>query len=144
MNLRPSFLNNGRVVLLVAGLLILLGQQRRGKSGRDVNTLQGRTLEFCDELRAFQRELGKEPEIDYKSSYGPKEFTEKNKELALRGQKMHHGFHMRFMEQAMNPWHEHGLEMRESTSLYNMLMGRIDTDERLNAIAKEFSELSKD
>src|SRR5882762_1693523 len=125
----------GRVVLLGAGLLLIfMDRQRRKRSVFDVSTLKGRTLALCDELRAFQKELGKEPEIDFKSSYDSGEFTEKNKEFALRGQKMHHGFHLRFMEQAMNLWHEHGAEMRESPSLYAALMGRIDADERLNAI----------
>ncbi len=134
----------GRVVLLVAGiLLIYLDRQRRRKSAHDINTLQGRTLEFCDELRAFQKELGKQPTLDYKDSYSQGEFTEKNKELTVRGQKMHHGFHLRFMDRATKLWHEHGSEMRESHPLYTALMGRIDDDERFNAIVSEFSALAK-
>lgn len=133
----------GRVLLLVAGVLLILLDQQRRKSAYDINTLQGRTLAFCDELRVFQKELGREPTIDYKDSYGPGEFTEKNKALTLRGQKMHHGFHLHFMERATDLWHEHGSEMRESHPLYTALLGRIDDDERLNAIISEFSELAK-
>lgn len=131
-------------VLLVAGIIWLDHRMvLRRVHGHDTKTLKGRTLAFCDELRAFQKELGKEPQIDYKDSYDSGEFTEKNKELSLRGQKMHHGFHLRFIERAMNLWHEYGLEMRESQPLYSALMGRIDTDERLDAIVGEFSELVK-
>jgi hypothetical protein len=56
---------------------------------------------------------------------------------------MHHGFHMRFYDRAVGLYHEHGAEARESPVLADALGGRI-TDEKLNAVIKEFAELAKD
>jgi hypothetical protein len=57
----------------------------------NIKTLQQRTLEFCNELRAFQRELGQEPSVEWKLENSPHEFLEANKPLLRREQQMHHG-----------------------------------------------------
>jgi hypothetical protein len=131
--------------IIVVALIIWLDHRRIvSKRGHDLGTLKGRTLALCDELKTFQKELGKEPEIDFKSGYSPQEFTEKNLELTKRGQKMHHGFHLRgFAERAMGLWHEYGAEMRESPDLQRALLGRVDTDENLNEIVQHFHKLVK-
>jgi hypothetical protein len=132
------------LTVLLVGLIIWADHRmvidRRAKL-LDDKTLGGRTLAFCEELRAFQKELGKEPVVDFQSGYSPAEFTEKNKELAAREQKMHHGFQLRFSEKATHLFHEHAAEMRESYELSSALTSRIDTDERLNAIVQMFSKL---
>jgi|SRR2546423_207753 len=132
----------GRFGLLACGLGIILWDRRRHHKPRYDKSLIGRTRGFCDELRAFQEELGKEPTIDYKSGDSAAQFTEKNKELAAREQRMHHGFQLRFAEKAAHLFHEHGAEMRESYELAVILRGRIDTDERLNSVIKIFSDLA--
>jgi len=94
-------------------------------------------------LRAFQKELGKEPAINYKSGDNAAEFTEKNKELTAWGQRMHHGFQLRFAERAARLFHEHGEQVRESYELSDALNSRIDSDRRLNAVIGAFSDLVK-
>lgn len=131
-------------IVLFVGLLIWLDHRavlRRRAQVHDDKTLNGRTRALCEELQVFRKELGKEPQIVYESGFSPADFTEANQALSLRGQKMHHGFHLRYWENAIQLWHEHGAEMRESQPLYGALSGRIDTDERLDAIIKMFSEL---
>lgn len=137
----------GRVALIVCGFALIVWDYRRYKrpmGAHDLRTLSGRTRAFCEELQAFQKELGPEPKINWKPGNSATTFTEANKELIKRGQRMHHFFHLRFYDTAVHLWHEHGAEVRESIPLADALEGHIDSDEKFNEIIRMFTELAQD
>jgi hypothetical protein len=133
-------------ILLVGGLIWLDHRMvlHRRAQVHDDKTLNGRTRVLCEELRAFQKELGPEPQINWKPGNSATTFTEANKEMIEREQRMHHYFHIRLYEKAVGLWHEHGAEMRESQPLAHALAGRIGSDEKLNEVIKMFTELAQD
>jgi hypothetical protein len=138
---------HGTVATVIAvGLIIWLDHRRMVKRPSPVadSSLRGRTLAFCDELKTFEKELGPEPPVNWKPSHTAASFTEANQGLIEREQRMHHLFHLRFYERAVHLWHEHGAEVRESQSLADALGGRIGSDEKLNQIIEQFTELAKD
>lgn len=133
-------------VIVACTVLILTDNQRlaRKRSTRyDERTLKGRTLKFCDDLEAFKKELGPEPEIKWTTGNSAQEFFDANEPMTIREQKMHHEFHLRFGERAWNLWHEHGAERRESEPLKQAMQGRLDCDERLNPVIDGFKQLAK-
>lgn len=134
------------VTLVLVGLVIWLDHRRVIKlqaQRYDLKTLRGRTLQFCDKVREFQKSLGSEPQVNFVSGMSKEQFNHANEALARREQKMHHGFKLRFYAEAAQLWHEHGQEMRENYDLGNELAGRIETDEQLNLIIKQFSDLAE-
>src|SRR5690348_6844199 len=58
------------VLTVVIGALIWLDHQRilnKRMQPDDSKTLRGRTLQFCDDLETFKKELGSEPPINWKT-----------------------------------------------------------------------------
>jgi hypothetical protein len=140
------FAHSTILAVVAVGLIIWLDHRRMVKrQGQryDLKTLRGRTLKFCDDLEKFKQELGAQPEVIWTPGNTAGEFAEANEPMAIREQKMHHGFHLRFGETAWKLWHEHGAERRETPDLELTLRARIDCDERLGPIIKRFRELAE-
>jgi hypothetical protein len=106
-----------------------------------------RMLALADELKAFLKNLGPEPEVIWRVGMSPSEFNEANKDATIRSQKMEAMFYRRFHPRVTDIYNE-ACEMGtiHDSELEKLLKTRADNDSvisgvinRLAAVAAEVS-----